>query len=200
MKSLSQFINESSKKSIDTDLVKAYFDDIHEGLKKAIDETINQTNNMIDIIGNDLGDNAGVVLDKSQIYGPIIEGLLFKNLNNEVNFTYKQGKENSSDKHFICTKVGLDNELTNGLNADAFSIQVKTSKNDNSDLFETTVSGTDKPSFAILISYNKKGYKISLNKALFGYMDKNDWKHVLDFARTNMSDLVERAYAKMFEV
>ena len=198
MKSLSQFINESSESVLGPEIIKAYFDDIHDGLKIAIDKTIDQTNNIINTIEDGLGDNTGIVLNKSQIYDSIIEGLLFKYLNNEVSFTYKQGKEDTFDKDFICTKSGFSDKLRNKFSSAVFSIQVKTSKNGS--VFTSNNSGIDEPSFFILISYKKSGYNISLDKAWFGYLTPDDWSVSSNNAKLNTKSFVKKSDKTLFEV
>ena len=197
MKSLLQYINEANESTIDSGMVEAYFNDIRVGLKKAVEAAVDNTNDIVDDIVGSLGDSAGLVLDKSQIYGSIIEGLLFKNLNNEVGFTYKQGKENTTDKDFICTKTAFSDKVMNKMNAKTFSIQVKTSKNGAA--FTSNVSGTTEPSFFILISYKKNGYRISLDKAYFGYLTPEDWTVSSKNAKLNTNSFVKSSNKMLFD-
>lgn len=197
--SLDKHINEANESAIDSGMVEAYFNDIHDGLKRAVNGAIGNTNEIVYEIWSLVGeDSVDFIFNKSQVYDSIIEGLLFKVLNNLTDFVYKTGKENTTDRTFICTKTAFSDKVMQKMGTKTFSIQLKTSK--NSATFTTTIDGTTEPSFFILISYKKDGYKISLDKAYFGYLTPEDWTVSSNNAKLNTKSFVKKSDKMLFEI
>lgn len=199
MKSLVNFVYESENDVMDSETVKAYFDDIHKGLKTAINKALKETNNIVYDLEKTLGNDAGIILDKSQVYDYLVEAKFFDNLN--VGFKYEKDKNPSrGNTDYVCTQTGFKDKLRNKFSAKDFSIQVKTSILGSKAFITQNYSGIDEPSFYVLISCKRNGRNISLDQAWFGYLTPEDWSKFSHQAQLHTSIFAKKLNKTIFEI